>query len=148
MQYKYQILELLANKNEFALFEWIEQQPVLEQVDILNEFKEVMQEMLAEVDDESQKENIRLIEKQINLYQEAYLDEQLEGLKLQMAIDERDKAVANMDEAVNGIRIYLQECIESNAENANEMKELAKKIIESEKETGVYNPNNWLWFKE
>jgi ATP-dependent Lon protease len=148
MQYRDKILALIFDESETALFDWIEEQPVLEQVDILKEFREIMQEMLAEAEDDSQKENLRLLEKQIDIYQEAYLDEQLAALKLEMASEEQDKIFEEIEERIQGVRDYIRECIETDAPNAAAMKEMAIAMIASEKKNGVYDKNNWLWFHE
>ncbi len=147
MSYRQKIEELMWDENENALTEWIETQPVLEQTDILKEVKTVMQQLLAEIDDNSQKETLEELDKKIDAYQETILDEQLASLKYDLAVKERDKAFAKMDEAVAGIREYVKECVTTNAPNAKEMKELAFKMIELEKDNGTYDPANWDWLE-
>jgi hypothetical protein len=146
MHYKDKILALIFDENENALFDWIAEQPVLEQVDILKEFKAIAQEMLAGTEDESQKEDFRVFEKQIDIYQETYLDEQLALLKLEMATDDLDKSFAEMYANIQGVRNYIKECIETDAPNATAMKEMAIQIIALEKQNGFYDKTNWLWF--
>ena len=148
MQYKEKILELIFDDNDEALFEWIETQPLLEQVDILKEFREISQNLLAEVNDTSRAHTLIQLEKRTEQYQEAILDEQLASLKLEMALKERDKAVDDMEKSIIGIRDYLRECIETNAPNAKEMKALAKNMIELEKQNNLYDPENWTWYQE
>lgn len=148
MQYKQKLLDLIFDDNNNALFEWILAQPVLEQVDILREFKQLIQEMLNDIDDDSQNELLLHLDKKIDEYQENYLDEQLLALKHDVLVDERDKMVEEMWDRIRRIRLYLKECIETNAPNAKEMKELARGMIELEKKDGYYDPANWTWYKE
>ena len=49
-----------------------------------------------------------------------------------------------IDETVAQVREYIINCIINKEENAEAMKELAAKVIASEKETGVYEEKNWL----
>ena len=146
MQYKEKLLDLIFDDNNDALFNWILAQPVLEQVDILKEFKQLVQQMLDDINDESQNEKLQHLDKKIDEYQENYLDEQLLALKHDILVDERDKMVEEMWDRIRRIRLYLKECIETNAPNAQEMIKLAKGMIDLEKRDGYYDPANWSWF--
>lgn len=148
MQYKQKLLDFIFDDNNNALFDWILAQPVLEQVDILKEFKQLIQELLNDINDDSQNELLLLLDKKIDEYQENYLDELLAQLKLEIALEERDKAFEEMNNTIKKMRLYLKECIETNAPNAKEMKELAHKMIELEKKDGYYDPANWTWYHE
>lgn len=148
MQYKEKLLGYIYDNNTDSLFEWILAQPVLEQVDILRQFKQIVQEMLANINDDSQNELLLQLDKKIDEYQETYLDEQVLALKHQILVDDRDKMMEDMWDRIAGIRLYLKECIETNAPNATQMKEMAKGMIELEKNGGYYDPLNWAWYKE
>jgi len=148
MQYREKLIELIfeTEYDEETLFDWISEQPVLDQVDILNEFRDLIQDMLEEAEDESLNETMAEFDKAIDEYKESYLDEQLANLKYELAVTERDKAVAEMLESIAGVRAYIRECIETNAPNAEAMKGLARKLIELDKNDGLYDPANWDWF--
>ena len=148
MIYQEKILELIFDKSDNALFDWVSAQPVLEQVNILKEFREIVQDMLAKAHDSSQSDTLVKFETTIDTYQEAYLDEQLASLQVDIAIIERDKIVNEMYQKMQEIRESLQVAVETNAPNAKEMKELAKSIIALEKQNGIYNPIKWSWHKE
>jgi hypothetical protein len=146
MQYKQKLFELIFDEDENALINFIVSHSVLDQVDILNEYKELVQELMDEFEDDSQNELLQLMSYKIEAYQEAYLNEKLAQLQYEMAVEERDKLVEEMWTKIEGIRLYLKECIQTNAPNANEMKKLAKEMIEIEKKDGYYDPKNWDWF--
>lgn len=146
MQYKQKLLDLIFDEDDAALFNWILPHPVLEQVDILKEFKQLVQEMLADINDDSQAQALQLLDKKIDDYQESYLDEKLAQLQYEMAVEERDKLVIEMEDKIHRIRLYIKECIDTNAPNAKEMKEMAKGMIDLEKKDGFYKPENWAWF--
>jgi hypothetical protein len=76
-------------------------------------------------------------------YEDAVLTEKLHEQMLHIAIDERDKVIDEMENAIIGIREYVIECIVTNAPNAIKMKELADKIMELEKNNETFNPENW-----
>ena len=60
-----------------------------------------------------------------------------------MAQQELDKQMLIVDETVAGVRRYVMDCIINNEDNAEAMKELAAKLIASEKENDIYDEDNW-----
>jgi hypothetical protein len=92
--------------------------------------------MLNKIEDESQNELLLHLDKKVDEYQIHYLDEQLLALKHDVLVDERDKMVEEMWDKIRRMKLYLKECIETNAPNAIEMKELARGMIELEKKDG------------
>ena len=60
-----------------------------------------------------------------------------------MAIEDRDKQMQEMHDSVDGIREYIKECIEANAPNAPQMRELAQQVIHYQKEAGLYKAKDW-----
>ena len=123
------------------MMEWVEQQPLIDQPDILREFKKLCQERIAKVgildfDFED-------IDEQIKVYEETILTEKLAEANLVMAQQDLDKQMQELDETVAGVRRYVIDCIINNEENAEAMKELAQKLIAGEKENDVYDENNW-----
>lgn len=142
MKNREKLLDLLLNENEEALANWINSQPLLDQPDIIRELKEI----IAEFEEESGIVEAGLTDhltKFADNYEDAILSEKLDEQMLHIAIDERDKVMDEMENAIIGIREYVIECIVTNASNAKEMKELADKIMELEKNNGTFNPENW-----
>ena len=124
-----------------SMMEWVEKQPLIDQPDILREFKSLVKERLAQngITDFDFEE----LEAQIAVYEEAILTEKLAEANLIMAQEELDKKMLEIDEATAGVRRYIIDCIINKEDNAEAMKELAAKVIASEKENGVYDENNW-----
>jgi regulator of protease activity HflC (stomatin/prohibitin superfamily) len=147
MQYREKIIELISSGDDRAFNTWILQQPLILQPDILREFKELMTELIEENGANIPEELFEQLDAATDTYEESILDEQVALLKVEVARAERDKLVAQMDEARQGIRDYIKECIETNAPNAEAMKGLARQIIELEKKDDLYNPENWNWFE-
>src|SRR5690606_29041741 len=81
------------------------------------------------------KEFDALIEK----YEESILNEKLSEANYMMSLENLEKHNKIMD----GFRQQVVEFIITNAPNTEPMKELAKQLIDIEKENGTYDPNNW-----
>lgn len=135
------LYHLESDEPDKAMMKWIAQQPLIDQPDIFREFKNIVEEILAQrgIHDFDFTE----MDDQIAVYEEAILTEKLEEAKVVMAQQELDKQMLIIDETVAGVRRYVMDCIINNEENADAMKELAAKLIASEKENEIYDPNNW-----
>lgn len=135
------IYYLEGNEPDEEMIEWVEQQPLIDQPDILREFKKLVQERLAQngVFDFDFED----IDSQIEVYEEAILSEKLAEANLVMAQQDLDKQMEIVDKTVADVRKYVINCIINNEENAEAMKELAQKLISAEKENDVYDENNW-----
>ena len=136
------IYYLEGNAPDEEMMEWVEQQPLIDQPDILREFKKLCQERFAKVgifdfdfDD---------IDEHIANYEEAILTEKLAEANLVMAQQDLDKQMIIVDETVAAVRKYVIDCILNNEENAEAMKELAQKLMAGEKENDVYDEKNWI----
>ena len=151
MQYREKILELIFSEDESAFENWWTAQPDLEQVDILREYKELTEELMNEAGTPPTEEYIELmqqLETGTEKYEEACLDVQVASLKYEMAEADLEKVEAEMEKAVEGMKAYAKECIETNAENAPDMRRLALQIMTIEKENGIYDPEDWRWLEE
>lgn len=142
MKYKKQLVELILDEDDSAMLKWIMQQPLPDQPEIFRALKELVLELCA-TDTEEADELLMHLDKSIDNYEEKILDEKLADAQYQMALEEQEKTMQEIDPATEGIRAYVIECIVTNAPNAKEMKELAGKIIELEKDSGTSDPANW-----
>ena len=126
---------------EEAFMNWVEKQTLIDQPDIMREFKGILQKEFANkgIFDFDFEE----IDQQIEAYEEAILTEKLAEANLVMAQQDLDKQMKEMDERLSGVRKYVIDCIINKEDNAEAMKELANKLIEGEKENDVYDANNW-----
>lgn len=145
MKYREKLLELIFDDNDNAIIVWLEAQPILEQPDILRELKALSEEMSEENGDDIYEmvEGFDKFDQGINLYEEAILDEKLAEANLVMAQQDLDKKMQEIDEAVIGVREYVMDCIVNNEYNADAMRELAEKIMQSEKDNDIFDPKNW-----
>lgn len=135
------IYYLEGDSPDEEMMEWVEKQPLIDQPDILREFKKLCQEKFDKVGIFNF--DFEEIDRQIEVYEEAILTEKLAEANLVMAQQDLDKQMQLIDETVAGVRKYVIDCIINNEENAEAMKELAQKIIAGEKENDVYDENNW-----
>jgi hypothetical protein len=145
MKYRAKLIDLILDDNEDAMMDWILSQPLMEQTDIFRELKQIAEEAALENGDDINQvvagfDNFEnLIEKD----QEAILDIKLAEANYIMALEDQEKSSDEILKAFEGVREYVIECITTNAPNADEMRDLAIKMIELEKDSGMYNAENW-----
>lgn len=145
MKYREKLLELIFDDNENAMMEWIEAQPILEQPDIFRELKAIGEEAAAENGDDINEmvEGFKKFDELIDHYEDTVLDEKLAEAQVVMAEQDLDKTFQEMDESIAGVREYIMNCIVNNEDNADAMRELAKKMMQSENDHDLYDPKNW-----
>jgi hypothetical protein len=145
MKYREQLLGLIMDENEDAIMDWIQQQPLIEQPDILRELQEIAEEIAEEHGDDINEavKGFENFSSDIDQYEDKILDEKLAEANYVMALENQEKAAKDMFEAVEGMREYVIECITTNAPNAEAMRELSKQIMHFEVEAGVYKAENW-----
>ena len=140
--YTEEILNFLqSDEDDEAFMEWVVQQKLIDQPDILREFKDLVRKGLA--DKGIYDMDFTDFDAQIEIYQEAILTEKLAEAELVMAQQTLDKKIEEVIEITAQVRKYVIDCIINNEENAESMKELALKLIEGEKENDVYEEKNW-----
>ncbi len=144
MEYRDILLQYFFDDNIEDMIEWMSTQPILQQMDILREMKEILNEKLRAQPAGNKNERYLNLDKMINEHQEKIINEQMAILKYELVEKERDHLYAEMNKRLTGSRAYIIECIINNAPNAAEMKRLAMKIIHLEKENGSYDENNWI----
>ena len=147
MKYKEQLLEFIFNDDleEDAMMNWVVSMPLLEQPDILREFEELIRELAATAgrDIEVEFPEINNLQSSISLYEDKILDEKLAEANLVMEQQKFDKLMQEMDEKIDGVRNYVMDCIVNNEDNAEDMKVLAQKLMQSEKVNDMFDPKNW-----
>ena len=143
MKYKEKLLEIVFDKNPNALPDWLTAQPLLEQVEILKEFKQMTLQNMFQSQDFSISETLKLFTKKIDEYEKAVLVEIEAEKEYKKALEEQEQAMQKMEKTAAGMKQYVINCIVNNESNASDMKELAKKIIALEKGQGIYNPDFW-----
>ena len=145
MKYREKLLELIFDDNENAMMDWIAAQPIIEQPDIFRELKALSEEVAAEDGNDINEmvEGFDKFDERIDLYEDKILDEKLAEANLIMAQEDLDKTMLEIDKSVDGVRNYVMDCIVNNEENAEAMKELAEKLMQSEKDNEMFDPKNW-----
>lgn len=145
MKYREKLLELIFDDNENAMMEWIAAQPIIEQRDIFRELKALSEEVAAEDGNDINEmvEGFDKFDERIDLYEDKILDEKLAEANLIMAQEDLDKTMLEIDKSVDGVKNYGMDCIVNNEENAEAMKELAEKLMQSEKDNEMFDPKNW-----
>ena len=144
MKYSEKIFEHLFEGNEESWHIWFNSHSPLDQLDILDEVKEMIVEVMEDEENKELSEALKILEEKTHSFQESVLDEQLTLLQLEMAEDEITKITQELDPKVERIREYILECITTNAPNAEAMKLLAIQAVSYEKATGKYDALNWL----
>lgn len=147
MKYKEELLYWLEHQeddDDEAFIAWLQSKPLLDQPEILRELKLLVEKNLIERGE--LQNNITLFEgynDTVDNYEDKILDEKLAKAQLDMAIEDRDKQMQEMHDSVDGIREYIKECIEANAPNAPQMRELSNHVIHYQKEAGLYKAKDW-----
>ena len=124
-------------EDEIAFTQWINEQPLIEQPDILREFKQLVEELIEEDIATMPEEDVEQIGVLADNYEEDILDAQVALLMHEVATEDRRKWIIS----------NIKEPIETNAPNAEAMKQLARLLIEKEKKENIFNPADWDWLE-
>ena len=143
MNYREQLLNYLEYEDVNKILDWINTKPILDHADIFRELQQILREIYEETNDPAILAQVQHYDTFIPDYEDKVLDEKLAEANYVMALQEQEKAMQEMEKTVAGVRRYIINCIINKEDNAEAMKELAAKIIASEKENGVYDENNW-----
>ena len=143
MKYRQKLLKFIDSDDESdRLVDWIVTQPDLEQPDILRELVTLFQERYEKTGEEFWLEKKLFVEKNISEFEESILDDKLAQNLLITSINELDLDMDKVNSSIIKIREYIIVCVTINAENKEEMIELAKKVIAFEHTNGTYDPAN------
>lgn len=143
MKYSEEIVKYLFEGTEEGWLTWLQDHELLDQVDILNEFKVMISEAMEGNSNKEMAEVLKQLEEKTNSYQESILDEQLTLLKLEMVEDDLAKMMKELAHQTERLREYILKCITSHAPNAEVMKVLAAEMLKYEKAADKYKVLNW-----
>lgn len=143
--YREQLLYYLdKDEEQEAMLDWIEDQPELDQPDILREMEVIFKDRYLKTGEKDWLEKANFIANGIPDFEDEILDKKLDIALLMMQFDkvelETEKVILFLIEARKGII----KTILSNPENIKEVKKLAQLAIKLEKDTGIYDPANWI----
>lgn len=143
MKYKEKLQQLIFDENENAFFDWLQIQPLTEQVVILKEFKKFSLQTMFKSQDFKIADDIKEFVKSIDQYEQTVLTEIEAEKEYKKALKEHEESLQKIDEHTLKVKKYVLGCIVNNEPNSKEMKELALKIIGLEKEQGTYDATFW-----
>ena len=123
--------------------EWIVMQPLLEQVEILKEFKQMAMQNMFKSNFLGIMKTLKKFNKQLDAYEKAVLEEIKAEREYKKALEDQERSMKELEEATLGVKKYVIECIVNNEPNANEMRGLAEKNIAMEKDSGTFDPLFW-----
>lgn len=148
MESREKILEFLFSADDGDDFiEWLHSLPPLERVDVLNEYRAIVSEANPDPDNPALRAKLAEIETLTNAYQEAHL--KAETLSLMAEVDQREveKFAQEFSEALETTKRNIREGITNNHPDKQAMIDYAKFLIDAEKQTGLYDPDDWAWFE-
>ncbi len=148
MQYREKILELIFDEDDDAILKWVKTQPVIEQPDILREYRLICIELIEARGEEVPKEIFDALEQKTENYEDAILNEQLASLQYDLAVKERDKTIEEAWVAYEELIDEIRLSIETNRDDKEIMINLAKQFIENEKQNNIYEPERWAGIEE
>lgn len=143
MDYKEKLKDLILNGTQIEFSKWLKSHEPFDQVEIMRQLKELSIENMFEANDYSIAPTLQSFEEKIIKYQDAILDVINVKKEVDKALNEVNKMKQEIIDRMAARRRFVIEAIITNAENAEEMKEMAKKIIEFEQNLDIYNPENW-----
>ena len=142
MEYRTTLLQFITEGRQEEMGKWIKSHSALDRLDIMNAFKELMEELAAEKGIDMD-EDFDAFESAITNYQEKVLDEQLASLKLDMAEKGVEEKLDEAENSLKQLRKGLIETILCHPANETELREVAANIMRLEKENNVFDPENW-----
>lgn len=149
MEYREKLIELILSGDDNAYHTWLEQQPLILQPAIMDEFIQIVKELAEEMGVALNQEDLEGYEIQAKKYEEAiFLNEQVAGVNLHLANLAMEDGMKQIEEATQGIKDYVKECVVTNADNATSMKQLAQQLMQLEIDNGNYNAAEWQWLNE
>lgn len=138
-----QLLNYLDSNEMAAMIDWINDQPDLDQPDILRELKGLLIEQHEKTGEKDWLEIAEILECNIDSYEESILDEKLHKQMFLLEFDKIDFDLEKWTMFLTFIRENVINIIISDSENNKEIWKLAEKVIKAEKDSGLYDPNNW-----
>jgi hypothetical protein len=143
-KYTEQLLYYLDRDEDFtAMMDWIEEQPDLDQSDILRELKTIFIERNEKTGERDWLEKAKLLEGMIDEFEDSILDDKLTKA---LFITEMQRVLSDtvkVKEFLSFTRNVLIKSILTNPDDNEVMWDFVHKTIKAEKESGLYDPENW-----
>ena len=144
-KYTEELLYFLEDEENYPeMIDWIEEQPELDQPDILREMEAIFKDRYLKTGEKDWLDKANFIAKGIDDFEDEILDQKLDKALFMMQFDNLELEPEKVILFLNKIRLDIIKAILANPENIRELKKLAKLSIKFEKQTGIYDPANWV----
>ena len=146
MKYRDQLMYFVDRDLDFpALFNWIEKQPDLEQPDIGRELKVILEELHEKTGEEHWLEHANMIAEGVVDFEDEILAEKLDKALFMTEISkinfDEKKVVLFLTKAREMLIEAFLKC--TYEEEKEELLDIVLKAIAAEKESDLYQPENW-----
>jgi hypothetical protein len=143
--YTEKLLQFLEREENYpAMLEWIENLPELDQPDVFREMQAFYKERHLKTGEQDWLDKANLIANGLDDFQEEILNNKLDKALFMMQFDNVEFESEQVELFLFQSREAVIKIILSNPENRKEMMKIAQQIIKLEKESGVYEPANWI----
>ncbi len=143
LKFKEKIISYLGeNEQDADLMSWMNAQPELDRPDVLRALNSLLLENFDIKPDLDREEVLAIVDEKIQEFEESILNKKLHESLFKMEIEERITDEETFGYYLDFTRQEVITRIVSNPEN-QENWDLAHKIIQMEKDSGFYNPDNW-----
>lgn len=133
---------LKENEQDAVLMSWINTQPELDQPDILRALNSLLLENFNTKPGVDRETVLAILDEKIQDFEESILDQKLHESLFKMEMEEKITDEETFGYYLDFTRQEVITRIVSNPENQKNW-DLAHKIIQMEKDLGIYNPDNW-----
>ena len=143
LKFKEKIISYLGeNEQDADLMSWINAQPELDRPDILRALNALLLENFDTKPGLDREEVLATLDEKIQDFEESILDKKLHESLFKMEMEERITDEETFGYYLDFTRQEVITRIVSNPENLENW-DIAHKIIQMEKDSGFYNPDNW-----
>ena len=144
-KYTEELLHFLEDEENYPeMIDWIEEQPELDQPDILREMQAIFKDRYLKTGEKDWLDKANFIANGIDDFEDEILDQKLDKALFMMQFGKLELEPEKVILFLNEARIAIIKTILSNPENIKEVKKLAQLAIKFEKQTGIYDPANWI----
>ena len=143
-KYTEKLLHFLEDEENYPeMIDWIEDQPELDQPDILREMQAIFKDRYLKTGEKDWLDKANFIAKGIDDFEDEILDQKLDKELFMMQFGKLELELEKVIWFLNKIRIDIINTILSNPKNIREVKKVARLAIKFEKQTGIYDSANW-----
>lgn len=148
-KYTQELLHFLEDEENYPeMIDWIEEQPELDQPDILREMQAIFKDRYLKTGEKDWLDKANFIANGIDDFEDEILDQKLDKALFMMQFDKVEFDAEKLESFLIKARIGIIKNILCYPENIKELKKIALLAIKIEKDTGFYDPSNWRIISE